>query len=139
MTLPVACPEDDRFEGVFAAFDAAGGIAQSEEVGQLLEETRNGDRMSLFRAMSRGEVLSIAWLDVRWIPLFQLAPHDLSVWPEVASVLVELQGVYNDLEIGCWFTEPNGWLDSRRPMDVLRFLPRHVAQAARADRYIATS
>ena len=135
---PIVCHQGSQFEELFAAFDAAGGIAQTEEVEQLLEEHGNGDRMKFSKALSKGEILSIAWSDIRWVPLFQLEPQDLSVRREVASVLGELYGIYDDWELGRWFTEPNGWLDARRPVDVIWLLPKRVAQAARADRFIAT-
>ena len=134
-----ALPERQRFDAMFATFEEAGGIANGDEVEGLLEERQTGNYVWLAKAMAGGEILSIAWSSTHWIPLFQFDRRDLSVHREVSCVLAELRDVYDNWEIGCWFTEPNSWLDARRPLDLLFIVPGRVSQAARADRFIATS
>jgi len=53
------------------------------------------------------------------------------VAPSVARVLAALPlRRMSATEALCWWTAPNGWLDGRRPLDVLAHDPNAVEQAA---------
>ncbi len=71
------------------------------------------------------------------MPLFQFDLADMSLRPAAASVIGELSGAFDELDLAAWFAEPNAWLANAAPMDALESDPLAVLQAARADRYIA--
>jgi hypothetical protein len=70
-----------------------------------------------------------------WIPMFQFELRDLSINPQSQSVLDALAGAFSGWSLASWFTQPNGWLNGHRPVDLLRLDAASVLQAARADRY----
>ena len=55
----------------------------------------------------------------------------------VRAALAELEGAFDDWEIGAWFAQPNSWLDEQLPLDVVGRDDDAVIHAARADRFIA--
>jgi hypothetical protein len=81
--------------------------------------------------------IGFEWRHTFWIPLFQFT-EELEVKPGLKAVLAELASEYDGRRLAEWFVEPNGWLEERRPIDVLDANPDEVLQAARADRFVAT-
>jgi hypothetical protein len=69
--------------------------------------------------------------------MFQFDRADMSVHRDVAAILDELEGTFDDWELATWFALPNAWLKDRSPVDVLALDPNAVRHAARADRFIA--
>jgi hypothetical protein len=57
--------------------------------------------------------------------------------PEVAAVVRELSGEFDEWELASWFTSPNTWLGNMTPVAALTALPAAVREAARVDRFIA--
>lgn len=51
-------------------------------------------------------------------------------WPAVARVIQVLGGNTSDWGLALWFAAANGWLDGRRPVDLLASAPEEVVEAA---------
>ena len=63
-------------------------------------------------------------------PAFQFGA-DGQPRPEIAAVLAQLRAAgLDDWQAALWFATPTGWLDDRRPVDVLDHEPDAVAAAA---------
>lgn len=63
-------------------------------------------------------------------PRFQFDHEDqvLPVVSEVASALASLD--LTDTQLACWFVTRTGWLEDRRPVDLLQSAPGEVLMAA---------
>jgi hypothetical protein len=138
---PAQAADDDVDEADFTAmrraYHAAGGFAGGDDLARLLEDTGRGSFASLARRIVGGEVFGFEWRHTFWIPMFQFT-EELEVKPGLKAVLAELASEYDGRRLADWFVEPNGWLEERRPIDVLDASPDEVLQAARADRFVAT-
>jgi hypothetical protein len=132
----VAADEAD-FAAMRSAYHAAGGFAGGDDLARLLEDCGRGGFSSLARRIVAGELFGFEWRHTFWIPMFQFT-DELEIKPELKAVLAELASEYDGRRLAAWFVEPNGWLDERRPIDVLDANPGDVLQAARADRFVAT-
>jgi hypothetical protein len=83
---------------------------------------------------------AIVAIRARWgllVPLFQFDLTDMSPDPNVARVLREFKGVFDQWEQAYWFTRPNSWIKGAAPAEVIRNDAAAVLDAARADRFIA--
>ena len=129
--------EEADFAAMRMAYHAAGGFAGGDDLARLLEDTGRGSFASLARRIVGGEVFGFEWRHTFWIPMFQFT-EELEVKPGLKAVLAELASEYDGRRLADWFVEPNGWLEERRPIDVLDASPDDVLQAARADRFVAT-
>ena len=138
---PSFASDDATAEAEFAAmraeYRANGGFAGGDDLARLLQDCGRGSFASLARGVVAGEVFGFEWRHTFWIPLFQFT-EDLTVKPGLKAVLAELASEYDGRRLAEWFVEPNGWLEARRPIDVLDASPDEVLQAARADRFVAT-
>jgi hypothetical protein len=136
---PMAAEAADEadFAAMRSAYHAAGGFAGGDDLARLLEDCGRGSFSSLARRIVAGEVFGFEWRQTFWIPMFQF-DEALDVKPGLKAVLAELATEYDGRRLANWFVEPNGWLDERRPIDVLDASPDEVLQAARADRFVAT-
>ena len=63
--------------------------------------------------------------------------RDLSVKPGPRHVLAELKPVFDNWELAVWFVQPNSWLQTKRPLDLLDVDFAGVLEAARAHRFSA--
>jgi hypothetical protein len=106
------------------------GALTSAQVADLVgSEARNRSSLA-HRWRKEGRLLGVSYRGTVWYPGFQF--HDDEVVPAVAAVLHELtRAGMSDWETALWFTTPNGWLDERRPVDLLLGQPEVVAEAAR--------
>jgi len=129
--------DEADFAAMRRAYHAAGGFAGGDDLARLLEDCGRGSFASLARRIVGGEVFGFEWRHTFWIPMFQFT-EELEVKPGLKAVLAELASEYDGRRLADWFVEPNGWLDERRPIDVLDASPDDVLQAARADRFVAT-
>ena len=136
---PMAAEAADEadFAAMRSAYHAAGGFAGGDDLARLLEDCGRGSFSSLARRIVGGEVFGFEWRHTFWIPMFQFT-EELEVKPGLKAVLAELASEYDGRRLADWFVEPNGWLEERRPIDVLDASPDDVLQAARADRFVAT-
>jgi len=120
---------DDRFLALLAGYRPSGGLLRGEELVDCAHLAR--------RIVSR-DVISFEWGGGYWLPAFQFAERDIiSVRPQVARVLAELVGAFDDWSTAEWFVTPNVSLGDRVPMALLTSDPTAVSSAARVDRFIA--
>ena len=130
-------PNSRGFVRMLSDYHASGGLARGDTLGRLLDDWQCGDFISLARLIASDKVFSFRWHDQSWVPMFQFELRDLSVKPGPSRVLAELQPVFDDWGLAAWFLEPNSWLHTKRPLDLLDSDLAGVLEAARADRFIA--
>ncbi len=77
-----------------------------------------------------GRAIGVEWNGRVVFPAFQFNAVG-QPRPEIASVLMRLRSAgLDDWQAALWFVNPTGWLDDRRPVDVLDQDPGAVAAAA---------
>ena len=54
----------------------------------------------------------------------------------MSQVMSELGPSFDEWATAVWFVAPNGWLQYRAPLDLMRTDLHEVLAAARADRYV---
>ena len=132
-------PNARDFEMLLTSYLWSGGMARSVEVARHLAERQGANHSSLERLLATKAVFAFEWRGSLWLPMFQFDSKEMFVKPASRQVLTALAGVFDSWTIACWFQEPNLWLQSRRPIDLLDVNPMAVVAAARGDRYIATN
>ena len=77
------------------------------------------------------KIFTVTQGDATYIPSFQFDENGRPR-PAVAKVIQILgkDGGMSDWGLALWFTGANGWLDDKRPVDVLKEEPEEVVQAA---------
>ena len=125
------------FDGLVDAFKTSGGTARADDFALLLEEKQKGNFISLAKRLVSRDIFSFEFQDHFWIPMFQFHVIDLSARQEVCRVVDELAAVFDNLMLAIWFTEPNAWLQCKKPVDMIEHYFSDVLAAARADRYVA--
>jgi hypothetical protein len=77
-----------------------------------------------------GRILGVEWGGRMVFPAFQFTA-DAQPRPVIAAVLERLRAAgLDDWQAALWFASPTGWLDDRRPVDVLAGEPEAVETAA---------
>jgi len=104
------------------------GALTSAGVAELVGSEAKNKSALAHRWRKERRVLAVTYRGAVWYPGFQF--HNDQVLPAVADVLAVFEGI-GDWEAALWFTAPNGWLDDRRPVDLLRDDPARVVEAAR--------
>jgi hypothetical protein len=103
--------------------------------GELADRARSGarNRSALaFNWRAAGRVFAVEWHGRTVFPAFQLTA-DGQPLPVVAPILAVLRELaLSDWQIATWFVTPTGWLEDRRPADVLGENDAAVLQAARS-------
>ena len=136
----VAWDEPRRQACVAALYLSLGesrGIVTRDALGARLRSVSKRPASLLARWIEHRQVVHFRWRSETWLPLFQFDPLRLEVRAPVASVLGELAGVFDDLELAEWFASSNSWLQGAVPASAIARQPRAVIDAARADRFIA--
>ncbi len=133
---PVA-DEFAAFDVLRSAYSALGGLARGDDLARLLDERAGGDFVSLARLIASRRIFGLEWQHTFWIPMFQFDLGDFSVRRCQKPVLDELASQFDGWRLAVWFVEPNDWLNRGRPIDLIATSPDEVAQAARADRFVA--
>lgn len=118
-------------------YQQSGGLALAEEILAMLDGKCSPDIARLARWIVERHVVSFYCNSDTWIPLFQFNRLDMSVRPELAPVLAELNNVYDRWDLAMWFAKPNAALADRSPVRVFATDPTEVLHAARLDRFIA--
>jgi hypothetical protein len=126
------------FDAMIGAYKTCGGTARADDLALLLEERHKGNFVTVAKRIVSRDIFSFEWQNHFWVPMFQFHPHDMSVKQEVRRVVHELTAVLDNWMLAQWFTEPNGWLKGRRPVDMVDQQFSEVLGAARADRFVAT-
>ena len=89
----------------------------------------------LARWIALRQIVSVEWQSQTWLPLFQFDRRDMSLHPQLPTILAELSGVFDAWELAHWFARPNSTLAGLTPAEAFRDDPALVLQAARADRF----
>lgn len=106
------------------------GALDSEQVAQLAGSTAKNRSATVSRYLAGGQVFAIEHRGGRYYPAFQF-DADGRPRPAVAQVLAALEPYgLNGWEIALWFTTASGWLDDRRPVDLLDDNPDKIVAAA---------
>jgi hypothetical protein len=126
------------FDAMIGAYQPSGGAVRADDFAMLLEERQKGNFVSLVKQIVSRDIFSFEWQNDFWIPMFQFHRGDMSVKQEARRVVHELTSVLDNWTLALWFTEPNGWLKGRRPVDMIDRQFSEVLGAARADRFVAT-
>lgn len=126
--------QDQRFLKLLAALRAHGGMLPDDEVRSIGFVSRSG--VCLGEALIRRDLYALNWRHQRWVPMFQFHLPGMQINSAVSDVVSEMFQVLQGFELTEWFTEPNPWLDHRRPLDLIETASSLVKNAARADRYL---
>ena len=109
----------EEFEGLTAS-----------EVADLAGSAASNRSALAARWRKEGRIFAVANRSVQYYPVFQFG-DDFRPLPAIASVLETLRREpMSEWEIALWFTSRNGWLDDRRPVDLLQADPVAVVEAA---------
>jgi len=87
------------------------------------------DEAQLSRLKEKGLVFSVEHQGQTRFPAFQFDTEGQPL-PVIARVLSTLGQQSQGWELALWFMAGNGWLDDRRPVDLLQSAPAEVEQAA---------
>lgn len=140
-----ALPSSFQWLFTCAAFADSGGMASGDELVQRLVKSAShagGASVSqaaslVSRWISSRAVVTVPGPEGWMLPLFQFDLATTTLKPNMAPVLSELRGVFDESELAMWFVSSNYWLEGDRPATVMhKNLPR-VLHAARADRFVA--
>ena len=120
------------------AYERHGGLLLADTVARLMRQTHDQPLSTLARWIVNRTAVHLVWRSETILPAFQFTPGDMTLRPEVVTIVEELAPAFDDWDVAVWFAEPNAWLDGQAPVDVLRADPSAVLHVARADRYVAT-
>lgn len=127
---PAAVLQARRNAAARAALIGELGLLTSGEVADL-NESSAGNRAALASRWKReGRVFSVRHHGQDYFPAFQL---DAEFRPrEVVGRVLRALGAAGGWEIALWFVAANGYLEGRRPVDLLAGEPEEVVRAAEA-------
>jgi poly(hydroxyalkanoate) granule associated protein phasin len=95
-----------------------------KEFGTPQEAVRDYERLKQER-----RIFTVSHRDATYVPSFQFDEKGRPR-PAVARVIQILGDDTSDWGLALWFTAANGWLDGKRPVDLLKDEPEEVVQAA---------
>lgn len=75
------------------------------------------------------KIFTVTYRNATYVPNFQFDDRGRPC-PAVARVIQILGKDTSDWGLALWFTAANGWLDGKRPVDLLQNEPEEVVQAA---------
>ncbi len=119
------------------AYRGSGGLARAQEVVALFKRCQGPTVATLAQWIAEREVICFEWDGQAWLPMFQFDRQQLQPDRKLKPVFAELAGTYGQWELAAWFAQPNPWLESRAPVDMLLRDMAAVLNAARAERFIA--
>jgi hypothetical protein len=106
------------------------GVLGSEEVARLAGSTAKNRSATVSRYLATDQVFAIKHRGSRYYPAFQFDANGRPR-PVIGQVLLALQPYGLDgWEIALWFTTASGWLNDRRPVDLLDEDPAEIVAAA---------
>ena len=131
----------DRAATLYTMLEPFGGAVDDSEILKTLRGTCSQPLSVVARWIVDRRVLHLPWGSAIFFPSFQFASDGrggaYQPIPGVHRALMELDGIFDELELVEWFAKPNNWLSSRAPAALVGMDADCVALAARADRYIA--
>lgn len=105
-------------------------LLSSTEVGELLGSTAQNKAAMANRYKHEGKIFAVSHRGADHYPAFQFQDGD--ALPVVGEIISRFEGVSSSSwQMALWFASPSGWLDGRRPMDVVEDEPEAVLEAAR--------
>lgn len=106
------------------------GVLDSKEVARLAGSTAKNRSATVSRYLATGQIFAIEHRGSRYYPAFQFDTNGRPR-PVISQVLLALQPYGLDgWEVALWFTTASGWLDDRRPVDLLDEDPAEIVTAA---------
>jgi hypothetical protein len=117
-----------RFFGEWSSFN-------SKDLADFAGHGSKNKSMTASRWKIKGRVFSIKHAGVEYFPTFQF--EDGQPIGSIAKVLALLGEKKSGWQLAFWFTSPNGWLDGKRPVDVLKDGDVVISAAAREAEHIA--
>jgi len=93
------------------------GLLSSAEVAELSGSTARNRAAIANRWKKEGRLFAVPIGRAPRFPGFQLDRHGRPR-PAIATIIGTLRG-YDGWQLALWFTASNGWLDGRRPVDLL--------------------
>jgi hypothetical protein len=81
------------------------------------------------RLKQEGRIFTVTYGDKTYVPSFQFDEKGRPR-PAIARVIQILGKDTSDWGLALWFFAVNGWLDGKRPVDLLKNEPEEVIQAA---------
>lgn len=112
-------------EALFEEF----GALTSADIGKMAGSKSPNRAALAHRWKTDGRIFAVPHQGANYFPGFQFSPEGQPL-PVIASVLSILSGTAAAWEVALWFTGRNGWLDGRRPVDLLVSDPASVIAAA---------
>jgi hypothetical protein len=107
------------------------GLRDSDQVANLAGSTASNRSATASRWLASRRIFAVNHRGARLNPSFQFGT-DGRPRPVIARVLEVFEPYGLDgWEIALWFTTASGWLDDRRPVDLLTGEPDRVVDAAR--------
>ena len=108
------------------------GAFKSADIGEFAGSKSSNRAALAHRWKSDGRIFSVVHRGVTYFPGFQFTPEAQPL-PVIADVLKILGDVRSGWGITLWFAGSNGWLDGKRPVDLLVSAPDEVIEAARRE------
>jgi hypothetical protein len=105
------------------------GAFTSAEVAGLAGSKAANKAALANRWKQEGRIFSVTHHGTTYYPGFQFDGEGRPL-PVIAEVIRRLGARSGEWELALWLTSPTGWLDGRRPVDLLESEPDEVAQAA---------
>ena len=134
-SLPVA---DRPGEELLAIFMLHGGVLTTDDLVLVARIFKDQAVSYVARAIVDRQILTFTFRSSILVPRFQFGPCPLQVLPSVAQAMSELTETFEDNALATWFAAPNCWLGQQRPCVAIGQRPDAVAEAARADRHVAS-
>jgi len=137
--MSAAMPQDRQFIALMAAYRPYRGISRLNWLsggGRVRFDGLDSDVEAL---VSERQMLAFAWDDEMWIPMFQFDGSGAAVSQGPHRVIAEWGGVLDGWALAHWFVRPNSWLGLHMPIELINSGLPDVLEAARADRFVATT
>lgn len=106
------------------------GLFSAEQVAKLVGSKSANRSAAAYNLRRDGKIFAVVTADGDRYPGFEFDPDSGRPRPAVGQVLAALAPLeLSGWELFAWFTAPTGWLDDRRPADLLSSAPAVVAAA----------
>ena len=129
---PATLDQARRNAEIRAAFERDHEMLTAEQVHVLCGSSAGNRAALAARWRSEGKIFGIPRQRRRLFPRFQFDEERGRPKAVIAATLAALGDTVGPWQTAIWFTSENGWLNGRRPVDVLDRDPDAVVDAARA-------
>jgi hypothetical protein len=108
------------------------GLLSSTDVAARAGSQAKNKASLANRWKQEGKIFAVPHQGVVFFPAFQFDEEGQPL-RAVASILATVGRQSEGWELALWFLASNGWLDGRRPVDLLKSEPQGVAEAAQRE------